>query len=142
MRENFDKSFTLTVMQFEGGARFTNDPDDPGGATKYGISKKANPDLDIVHLTEQQAKDVYLQRYWLPSGCDEMPYPWDVIMFDAAVNMGVSKAIKIKSLSSSPAGFHMGRIFFYTELVNNKPNMAKYFRGWVNRVVRLWTETK
>lgn len=43
MRENFDKAFNLTVMQFEGGSAQTDDKDDPGGLTKYGISKGLIP---------------------------------------------------------------------------------------------------
>lgn len=71
-----------------------------------------------------------------------MPYPWDVIVFDTAVNIGVSKALKLKSQSGTPCEFHMARIRYYCDLVIAKPVMQKYIRGWVNRVVQLWTETK
>jgi lysozyme family protein len=142
MRENFDRSFTLTVMQFEGGSRYTNDPDDPGQGTKYGLSQRANPDLDIVNLTEQQAQEIYLQRYWTPLGCDESPYPWDMVVFDTGVNLGVKRALALKEKAETPADFHMERITYYCNLVSNKPIMAKYIRGWVNRVVQLWQQTK
>jgi lysozyme family protein len=142
MRENYPKAFNLTVMQFEGGSRFTQDADDPGGATKYGLSKKANPDLDIVNLTEQQAKEIYLQRYWTPSGCDEMPYPWDMVVFDTAVNLGVGRAAGLKTKAGTPCEFHMERIAYYCSLVDMKPIMQKYHRGWINRVNKLWQETK
>jgi lysozyme family protein len=142
VREDFDKSFTLTVMQFEGGSRCTTDQDDPGGTTKYGLSQRANPDLDIVNLTEQQAKEVYLKRYWTPSGCDEAPYPWDMVVFDTAVNLGVKRALALKEQSATPSDLHMERITYYCNLVSNKPIMAKYIRGWVNRVVQLWQVTK
>lgn len=142
MRENFDRFFNLTVMDFEGGSRQTNDPDDPGGLTKYGISRKAYPDEDIAHLTESRAKELYKRDYWDKVNGDELPYPWDMIMADAAVNCGVSRAKHFKEMCSSPEGFHMGRIFYYKTLVDKKPNMQKYFRGWVNRVMRLWIETK
>jgi lysozyme family protein len=45
----------------EGG--FVDDPDDPGGATKYGITQKDLPGVDISALTEQQAIDYYKQHY-------------------------------------------------------------------------------
>lgn len=38
MKENFEKAFSF-VLKWEGV--YTNDKDDPGGETKYGISKKA-----------------------------------------------------------------------------------------------------
>ena len=42
------------VLAHEGG--YVNDPDDPGGETKYGISKKAYPKIDIKNLTKEEAK--------------------------------------------------------------------------------------
>ena len=142
MRENFDKFFDLTVMQFEGGSRYTNDADDPGGETKYGISKRSNPDLDIARLTKDQAKEIYRQRYWGPIGADDMPYPWDMIVADAAVNMGVSRAVGLKGKAATPCEFHMERIAYYCNLVEMKPIMQKYHRGWINRVNNLWKATK
>jgi hypothetical protein len=141
MRENFDKAFDLTVMRFEGGARYTNDPDDPGGETKYGISKRANPDVDIANLTKDQAKEIYRKRYWTFCDCDSLPYPWDVIAFDAAVNLGPKRELSLRDGTGTPEEFHMRRIEYYTNLATQKPNMQKFLRGWVNRVVQLWKET-
>jgi hypothetical protein len=36
----------------------------------------------------------------------------------------------------------MGRVGYYTRLCAMKPKMVKYLRGWINRVVQLWQETK
>ena len=142
MRDSFEPSFNMTVLKFEGGSRYTNDPTDPGGETRWGLSKRANPDLDIANITMNAAKEVYLERYWKPAGCDEMPYPWDAITFDTAVNMGVKKALKIKEGAATPADCHLQRIFEYCRIVENNPVMAKYIKGWVNRVVQLWQVTK
>ena len=46
------------VITNEGG--YVNDPDDPGGETKYGISKRSYPALDIKNLTVEQATAIYL----------------------------------------------------------------------------------
>ena len=48
------------------GRVYENNPDDPGGETKYGICKKSFPSLDIKNLTEDQAKDIYYKNYWQP----------------------------------------------------------------------------
>jgi len=89
---SFDKAFSLTVG-VEGG--YVNDPADPGGETRYGISKRAHPDVDIKSLTLDQAKDIYLRDYWQPASCDRMPERIGHLVFDAAVHHGVRVAIKL-----------------------------------------------
>ena len=44
------------VIESEGGSRITKDPLDPGGTTKYGVSQRAYPDLDIEKLQEPGAR--------------------------------------------------------------------------------------
>ena len=55
------------VIEREGGERLVNDPDDPGGLTKWGISKRAHPDEDIANLTLDDAIRIYQDKYWKPS---------------------------------------------------------------------------
>jgi len=78
------------VLAHEGG--YVNDPHDPGGATKYGISSRAYPDVDIEALTIEDAKDIYLNDYWHKMRCDELPSGLDLLVFDAAVNQGPGAA--------------------------------------------------
>lgn len=80
------------LMDNEGG--YVNDPKDSGGETKYGISKKAYPDLDIPNLTLAQAMDIYHKDYWDRCKCDYIPDALSVAVFDFAVNSGVKTAIK------------------------------------------------
>jgi lysozyme family protein len=89
---SFDKAFALTVG-VEGG--YCNDPADPGGETKYGISKRAHPDIDIKALTLDQAKDIYRRDYWQAASCDSMPERIGHLVFDCAVHHGVKTAIKL-----------------------------------------------
>mgnify|MGYP000016934069 FL=1 len=91
MKSTFDKAFQA-VLHWEGG--YVDDPGDPGGETKYGISKQAYPDLDIAGLTKKRAKQIYRSDYWEPSGCDELPSGLDLFAFDTAVNCGVRFAIR------------------------------------------------
>jgi len=51
----------------EGG--FVDNPADPGGRTKYGISQRAYPGLDIAGLTVDDARAIYWRDYWRPAGC-------------------------------------------------------------------------
>ena len=50
------------VLRHEGG--YVNDPLDLGGETKYGISKRSYPHLDIKNLTLDQAKQIYFRDFW------------------------------------------------------------------------------
>ncbi|OXE36892.1 MAG: hypothetical protein CGW95_04725, partial [Phenylobacterium zucineum] len=52
----FDQAFEVLIGH-EGG--YTNNPQDPGGETKFGISKRAYPDQDIANLTLDAAKAIY-----------------------------------------------------------------------------------
>jgi lysozyme family protein len=79
------------VLLREGG--YSNDSADSGGETKYGISKKAHPDIDIKNLTIKQAGEIYRSQYWEPNWCDQLPYWAALAMFDTSVNMGRHHAI-------------------------------------------------
>ena len=89
----FDHAFYKT-LEFEGG--YANDPDDPGGETRYGISKHSYPDVDIATLTIAQAKIIYRRDYWDVLNLGEIrSYIIASEIFDTAVNMGRRTAIKI-----------------------------------------------
>jgi len=81
MRSSYEIGVRLT-LDLEGNENYTNDPDDPGGETKYGICKKYHPTVDIKNLTLSQAKQIYLEKYWIPAGCDNAPFPMDIALFD------------------------------------------------------------
>lgn len=72
----------------------TDDPDDPGGLTKFGISQHAHPDVDIVNLTRESAIELYRRRYWEPVRAELLPLPLDYYVFDCAVNQGVDRAAR------------------------------------------------
>lgn len=75
------------VLRHEGG--YVNHPDDPGGETNFGITKRTYPHLDIKALTKQDAIKIYHQDWWLRYGYDRITDP-DVATktFDLSVNMG------------------------------------------------------
>lgn len=87
---DFDKAFEI-VIGIEDG--YVNDPRDPGGETKYGISKRAHPNLDIKNLTLDGAKAIYKQDYWDKVKGDVINWPVNYLLFDYAVNSGVRQAI-------------------------------------------------
>lgn len=89
MTDPFDRAFEI-LLEHEG--RFSNDPFDRGGKTKFGISQAAYPKLDIENLTVDAAKSIYLVDYWVKNGCDRMPWWAALCVFDCGVNQGVRTA--------------------------------------------------
>ena len=88
---NFDLAVKL-VIGFEGA--YVNDPRDPGGETKWGISKRSYPDVDIRNLSTDDAKQIYKMDYWDKMQCDKLPEGLRLAVFDCAVNQGISMAAR------------------------------------------------
>jgi len=128
----FNAALAFTLA-WEGG--YVNDPDDPGGETKYGISKRQYPHMDIKNLTHQQAADIYRLDYWAEAGCRGMPMALAMCHFDAAVNHGVGRANGFLKMSKGRASDYLDvRGQFYHLLVARRPVMAKYLKGWMRRL--------
>lgn len=86
------------VLEKEGG--YSNHPDDPGGKTRYGISQRSFPNLDLDALTIEDAVQIYWDYYWKPLWMDKDWWPGDKheevlkrLVFDYGVNGGVWRSI-------------------------------------------------
>ncbi|MGH9690042.1 MAG: glycoside hydrolase family 108 protein [Candidatus Acidiferrales bacterium] len=79
------------LLRMEGG--LVKNPLDPGGPTKYGISQRTYPDLNIRNLTEVQAIAIYLRDYWKFGGLTSQLVANKVL--DMAVNFGQETAGKL-----------------------------------------------
>lgn len=131
---------------------------DPGGETKFGISKREFPYLDIANLTIEQAKVIYKQKYWDLIKGDELPFPLNVFVFDSAVNQGVEAAKKLlqKTLNEKTDGI-FGVSTLQKAKFANKEVMALYMadralrytgtrnfdldgRGWLKRLFLITME--
>lgn len=88
------------TLQVEGD--FVDHPADPGGATKFGITKKTLSEFlgrsvttdDVKNLEWQTAKEIYKQNYWDKIRGDELPPAMAILAMDVAVNSGVKAAVK------------------------------------------------
>lgn len=100
---NFDQAFEKLIGH-EGG--YVNNLADPGGETKFGISRRAYPLEDIKGMTLEHAKALYLRDYWGPAGCDAVPDGIKFDLFDMAVNSGPVTAIKTlqRAVGTTPDG--------------------------------------
>lgn len=87
----FDDAFDRTVGH-EGG--YTLGKNDPGGETKWGISKRSYPHLNIKTLTRADARRIYLRDFWTRIDADSLPDGVAFQLFDFAVNSGIETAVR------------------------------------------------
>lgn len=125
---SFERAVAL-IIEKEGG--YVNDTRDPGGETKFGISRRTYPAVDIANLTVDQAKAIYRRDFWDACQCDALPADVAVLVFDCAVNQGVGAA---KSLLQEAAGVPVdGAIGPKTLAAAGRPGVAREFaalRAW------------
>ena len=118
------------------GRYLENNPNDLGGLTKWGISKKAYPHLDIANLTETEIKEIYYKNYWLPMDCDNYDNKLALAIFDCAVNQGVGTAKSIKAENpNSVERFLLKRLRRYFNLCQKNPKLLVWLDDWLLRVL-------
>jgi len=100
MESNFQRCLDF-VFAREGG--YVDDPRDPGGATNLGITistltawrgRRATRS-DVRNLARAEAARIYRLWYWHSAWCGDLPAGVDLLVFDAAVNMGVERSLNI-----------------------------------------------
>ena len=103
------------IVAREGG--YVNDPDDPGGATNFGVTLGTLAGLamdldgdgrvtvaDVKRLTRGQAVEIFLAHYYARPGIAELPEPLRASVFDMYVNAGAN-AVKILQRLVTQMGF-------------------------------------
>ena len=130
-----DKIIIEFILKMEGG--YVNNQKDPGGETKYGISKRAYPNVDIKNLTKNDAIAIYYRDYWLRCGANNFPFPLAACVMDTAVNMGVGRAKQFLRQTADWKEFIRLRREWYSKLVVKNPTLSRFLRGWNNRLDHL-----
>ena len=107
-----------------------------------------------------EAKEIYKRDYWNKNKVDEVPDRLRYIYFDMCVNMGSRRAVKVLQNAANSKNSHkvdvdgfIGpmtlsaisgvepdrarsyRVLYYSDLVNRKPNLEKYWFGWFRRAI-------
>jgi lysozyme family protein len=166
----FDAALAI-VLAHEGG--FQNDPNDPGNwtggavgagicrGTKYGISARSYPDLDIAGLSTDAASAIYRRDWWDRLGLARLPAPLATKLLDAAVNLGPRPAIAclqhalnaqggvlaedgllgpatVAAAQSAPAETALAALRealadHYRAIVARHPERARFLAGWLTR---------
>lgn len=136
---DFQRSVDFVIDKLEGGQQLVTDP---GGRTRYGISSRSHPNIDIIELKREQAVEIYRNDYWDVCGCDKYPWPMDLIIFDAAVNQGTAYAQLLGSTASDYIEALLLRVERYAEVANNNPSRRRYLLGWINRLMKILKEVQ
>ncbi|HFU77482.1 MAG TPA: hypothetical protein ENK68_03160 [Epsilonproteobacteria bacterium] len=153
---DFNKAIEKTLIN-EGG--YVNDPQDRGGETNFGISKRSYPNVDIKNLTVAGAKEIYKRDYWDRIRGDEIQSQRVAFsLFDTAVNMGVRTASKLiqQCVGTHPDGkignitlaavnkedeeklllrFTLAKVARYTYLAKTRATNRRYLLGWISRAL-------
>lgn len=100
MDRNFDRSLSR-VLKSEGG--YVNDSRDPGGATNFGVTQRVYDSyrdrlklkrIPVRNISKGEVAQIYRDSYWALAKCDQFPDGVDYVVFDGAVNSGVSQSAK------------------------------------------------
>jgi lysozyme family protein len=81
-------------MEYEGGSNIHEVPGDPGGLTKWGVSQRAYPHLNIPHITRTRALEIFTNDYWTPVRAESLPENLRLPVADFAFNAGVGLATR------------------------------------------------
>ena len=160
--KKFEKVFKYVIAN-EGSYVF--DKNDPGGETKYGISKMAYKSLNIKGLTIEQAKEIYWRDYWKAGKIDEI---FDIFiaaqLLDFSVNLGIRGATIVlqralraggiivqedgligpETLSATKnleppillAAMKAEAAGYYRVIAAKNPSQRKFLSGWLNRAYK------
>ncbi len=159
-----DKDIVNTIILHEGG-RYTNDPADAGGPTRWGITmpvlaahrKRTVTAHDIRLLTRAEAEDIYTIRFVRPF--DGISGTLRTNVIDMGVNAGQQRAIillqqtigvtvdgrlgplTVAATTTRDWNIIYGgvRILFYENLILSKPVNIKWRNGWRNRAISFIT---
>ena len=166
MRETLTVALDL-MFGHEGG--YVNNPKDPGGATKYGITHKtlaahrsvaSVTPAQVKALTKDEATEIYRRSYWSQSGGDLLPVGIDYMAFDYGVNSGPAQAIKSLqrvigvTLDGIVGGQTVTAVMAYKgdliaayaaerlRFMKSLKTWGTFGRGWQKRVVSVETQAR
>lgn len=114
-------------------AGYVNCVSDPGGETKWGISKRAFPTVDIVNLTRDDAAALYRTHYWDPLEPYHLTGKYQLVAFEAAVNQGMSRVRPWLEAAEGQLDWFMAeRALAYVQ----DKNFATFGKGWMRRLFK------
>jgi lysozyme family protein len=156
------------ILEKEGG--YSNNPSDKGGATNHGITQRVYnkyltdcqlPLRSVEEIDMHEVSNIYQKEYWDKCKCSNIPIPLDIVVLDAAVQHGTSRASKwlqqcvgevvdgiigdktlyalhtyvvAKRLQEIINKYLSLRTSFYSQIIKNDPTQKVFEKGWKNRM--------
>lgn len=115
-KEVLRRAFGFSMSE-EGRDKYTDDPRDAGGPTKWGMALNYNRDImpdkdgngridaaDVKQLTEADALVMYEKRYWRPSIKPEYPAALAFMLVDMMLNPGPGASPKLLQQALNDCG--------------------------------------
>jgi lysozyme family protein len=129
------------IDNWEGG--YVDDPQDPGGETKYGISKRAYPHEDIKDLSRDRAVEIYYHDYWLTPGIYRIDLQTagrdlpalKAKVFNMGVLMGAQSAKNLLVGCDTLEEYKQACAMHFKAIVIKHPVCAKFLAGWERRAL-------
>ena len=156
--EMFKMQIDYIVDHWE-GTKYENHPNDKGGPTKFGITSKDYPNLDIRNLTRSQAIDIYWENYWKRGKIGLLPSRIQFMQFGGTINFGVTGQIKVLQEAAgvtkdgslgpvtleaaknvSPQKLYNAQVARYDRIVANDASQKVFYAGWINRVRDIYNQ--
>ena len=161
--ESYKKIILKTINEFEGGSLLHTIAGDAGGTTRYGISQRAYPGIDLSKITLDEAIEIYKIDYYDKLKLEQVlndSLRWKI--FDIAVNMGVGRACKIvQEAIGVPVDGLIGsvtltainfsdpesllkkieklQIYHYAIICRANEIQYKFLKGWNRRAFSKWS---
>lgn len=122
--------FQSFVLPHEGGL---NPHDMNGAPTNFGINQSANPGVDVSKLTPAQAQEIFVKKYWQPSGAANMPAPLAAVHADTYfINPKMAQSF-LQQSGGDPNAYLGLRAAWMQNLVASNPKAAPYANAWAKR---------
>ena len=165
----FEQSFWWAQYNENGGSLteksdgLSNDKDDRGGYTRYGITQGTAGGVDKVKaLTRESAKAIYRDRFWNSIQCESMPPQLALILFDSGCGSGPNTAAKwlqrvlgveddgrvgngtLKAIAAHSSQTDIeslcnrltnSRLKYYQAIYDRDPSQLKFKPGWTRRAL-------
>jgi hypothetical protein len=139
------------VRACEGG--YVEDPDDPGGATKWGVTqgtydayrtRKGQQRRPVRDMREDECWAIY-RTYWDGAGCAALEWPLALAHFDASIHHGAVGAARLLK-DALPGGepspgaawaYLRARRRYMLRIVKRRPRSLRFLWGWIKRLRKL-----
>lgn len=148
------------IIYHEGG--YSNHAEDRGGETKYGISNRSYPHLDIKNITLDQARQIYYCDFWIKGEYEQIIDECvSIKLFEISINTGTVQAnnliqralrstgksvvedgiigqITLKAINEVDptdllAALKSEAAGYYRLLAQANPSQKQFITGWLNR---------